>query len=223
MKTKLQGILMLAATLSTPALAGQGIMEAGTWQIRLDLGGTIPDDPSLTLRDGPVTSGDSMKLGSGFMMDAAVGYRLTPWLLLEGEFGFTVNEVKSVGNWSYPDSFLNQLTMMVNLVIESPRGPLVPYAGLGAGGVFSSLNFGNYYYYYYSSSDGYGTDFVAAVQAFAGLRYKISDDCTVGLSYRFLATDDQKWDVDWWTGNDFTVGVDAVRMHMIALTFTASF
>jgi hypothetical protein len=43
------------------------------------------------------------------------------------------------------------------------------------------------------------------------------------LSYRFLATDKQKWDVDWWNGADFEVGVDAVRMHMICLTFTASF
>lgn len=223
MKTKSLCVLTLAAILSTPALAGPGIMEAGTWQIRFDLGVTIPDDPSLSLRDGPVISGDSMKLSEGFMMDAALGYRLAPWLLVEGEFGFTFNEVDSVGNWSYPDSFLNQLTMMVNLVIERPRGPLVPYAGVGAGGVLSSLTFGSYYYYYYSSSDGYGTDFVAAVQAFAGLRYEISEGSSFGLSYRFLATDKQKWDVDWWNGADFEVGVDAVRMHIICLTFTASF
>ena len=95
--------------------------------------------------DGPVTSGDEMELSAGIQFDFALGYRVTPWLTLEGEMGFSNNEVDSVGDWSYPDSALSQMTMMFNVQFAYPRGPLVPFAGIGAGGVLSELSFGNDY------------------------------------------------------------------------------
>jgi hypothetical protein len=64
--------------------------------------------------------------------------------------------VESVGNWSYPDSTLSQLALMANLVIEYPDGPWVPYAGIGAGGVLSSLTFGDYSSIRVRSSAGLG-------------------------------------------------------------------
>ena len=78
-------------------------------------------------------------------------------------------------------------------------------------------------YYYFSESDGSGSDFVPAAQVFVGLRYDFNDRCSVGVTYRLLATARQEWDVDWWTGQDFRVGVDSVRMHSICLAFTARF
>ena len=62
-----------------------------------------------------------------------------------------------------------------------------------------------------------------AFQAFGGLRYRVAENVSLGLEYRFLLTDPQRWDVDWWNGQDFTVGVDSLRMHSVCLVFTAKF
>jgi len=220
MLTKL--VLVSAACLAGAAM-GQELSASQRWRFRFDAGGTIPVNPTLSGWGGPVTGGDKMDLSAGMAFDFAAGYRVTPWFTLEGELGFYFNEVDSVGNWSYPDSALSQLPIMFNVEFAYPRGPLVPFAGIGAGGVFSELSFGNYYNYYYSDSDGSGTDFVAAAQAFAGLRYEIDRHWSVGVVYRFLATAGQNWDVEWWNVAHFQVGVDRVCMHSICFTMTGSF
>lgn len=222
MSTITRLLLVLAVGLGWSA-RGQWSSSSQKWHIRMDIGGTIPEDADLSKLDGPVTAGGELKLSPGFQFDAAIGYRFTPWLALEGELGFGYFDVDSVGDWSYPDSSLNQLTLMMNIVLEYPRGPLVPFAGLGAGGVYSTLSFGNYYWYYYSDADGVGSDFVPALQAFAGLRYEFNDNLSLGVVYRFLVTDRQEWDIDWWSGPDFDVAVDSIRTHSICLVLTAKF
>lgn len=215
-------LLLCGAGLVSQSLGDEFQQIAEKWAVRFDLGGNIPDDPSLRTYDVDF-GGDSMELSAGGQFDISLGYRPVPWLILEGEMGVSFNEIDSVGTWSYPDSSLTQMSFMANVVFELPMGRLVPYAGMGAGGVFSSLSFGSYYYYYYSSSDGYGTDFVPAAQVFTGLRYQISDRSTLGVNYRFLVTDQQKWDVDWWYGPNFTVGVDSVAIHSICLVYSFNF
>jgi opacity protein-like surface antigen len=129
-----------------------------------------------------------------------------------------------VGNWDYPDSGLSHLLLMANVVVEHPFGRFSPFAGAGVGGDWSFLSFGNnYYYYWYSEPDGEGSDFVLSYQFFAGLKYRLSNNASLGVMYRYVGTAEQKWDVDWWNSPDFTIGVDAVRMHVISLVFSASF
>ena len=99
----------------------------------------------------------------------------------------------------------------------------LPLDACGGGGVLSTVSFGNYYYYYYTDSDGWGTDFVPAAQAFAGLRFEFNRNWSAGVSYRFLATAGQDWDVEWWNGADFSFGVDRVFIHSISFTVTGSF
>jgi opacity protein-like surface antigen len=223
MKTIRKSILVAAACLAWPA-AGQDSSDLShRWRARFDIGGSIPHDPTLSELGGPVTSGDKMQLSAGIQFDVAAGYRFTPWLALEAELGFIANEVDAVGNWSYPDSSLNQMLIMGNLVFEYPRGRFVPFAGVGGGGVWSTLSFGNYYGYYYSDSDGYGSDFVPAFQAFGGVRYEFSSNWSVGVIYRFLATASQQWNIDWWNGSSFQVGVDAVYIQSVCVVMTASF
>jgi opacity protein-like surface antigen len=222
MKTITSLALVSAGCLALTAM-GQENAASQRWRFRFDIGGTIPDNPTLSEIGGPVTGGDTMELDAGIAFDFAAGYRITPWLLLEGELGFTYNEIDSVGNWSYPDSGLSQMLMMVNAEFSYPFGRLVPFAGIGGGGVYSSVSFGNYYYYYYSDSDGSGDDFVPAAQAFAGIRFEFSPNWSAGVTYRFLATPGQNWDVEWWNGADFNLGVDRVYMHSICFTVTGTF
>jgi opacity protein-like surface antigen len=216
-------VLVSAGWLALSAAAEDGASLEHRWRFKFDIGGTFPEEAKLTEIGGPVTSGGDLKLSPGLQMDLAAGYRITPWLSVEGEFGFTFNSVESVGNWSYPNSELWQMLMMANVVVEYPRGRFVPYAGFGAGGVLSSLSFGNYYDYYYSSYDGSGTDFVPALQAFAGVRYQFHPQWSLGVVYRFLATAEQKWDVEWWDGRSFNLAVNSICIQSVCLVVTWSY
>lgn len=222
MKTSTRLILVLFACLSR-SVSGEEDFLLHRWTARFDVGGTIPQNPTLTVIGGPVTGGDKIELSAGSQMDLAIGCRATPWLTLGGEFGLTFNRVESVGNWSYPNSSLSQLTMMVNLEVQYPRGPLIPFVGVGGGGVYSTISFGNYYDFYYSDSDGHGSDFVPAFQGFGGLRYEFNNHWGIGVIYRFLSTGSQDWDVDWHYAPDFRLGVDSVRIHSICLMFNCHF
>jgi opacity protein-like surface antigen len=213
--------LMICAVCLNAKSYGQELL--GPWMTRLELGGNIPNNPSITLFDGPVTGGDEMDLDAGFQFNVALGYQFSPWFRLEGELGFSYNNINSVGNWTYPDSGLSQFTMMANVVFELPMNGVVPYAGVGAGGVLSTVSFGEYYYYYYSSTSGYGNDFVPAAQVFAGLRFQLNDSSSLGVAYHCTVTDDLKWKVQWWSGNDFYIGVDSIVTHSICLSWTVNF
>ena len=219
-------VVLVVGALAIPTRADESALAAGRWNFRFDVGGTMPADPELTTFSGPITEGGEIKLSAGGQFDIAMGYRLTPWLSLEGELGFAANAVDSIGNWSYPDSSLTHFLFMANVVIEKPLGQFVPFAGVGVGGDFSTLSFGNrdYYDYYYSwDPDGSGTDCVLAYQAFGGVRYLFNENFSMGVVYRYFATGAQDWKVDWWTGSDFKVGADAIGVHSVCLVFSASF
>jgi len=216
-------VLLLLGALAIPTVAQESWLASSRWNFRFDMGGTMPSDPDLTSFSGPITQGGEIELSPGVQFDMAMGYRLTPWLILEGELGFAFNEVDSVGNWSYPDSALSHFLFMANLVVEKPIGRLVPFAGVGIGGDYSSLTFGSSSYYYYWEPDGIGRDCAFAYQAFGGLRYLFNDNCSVGVVYRYFATEEQEWKVDWWNGADFKVGADSINVQSVCLVFSLSF
>ena len=220
--TLMIGMVLVCATLPGPTAQAAEPFERFTF--RLDLGGTIPLDADLSEFEGPVGDG-KMKFDPGFQFDLAAGYRLTRWLEIGPEIGFAFNEVDSVGDWSYPDSSLSQLLMMANVRLEYPsESRLAPFIGAGIGGAASFLTFGaNDWGYYYEEPDGEAQDISLAFQAFGGLRYSFSEKCSLGVVYRYLFTDRQHWDVDWWTGPDFDIEVDSIRMHSICLVFSLAF
>ncbi len=222
------GTLLLGAAVSLyPTRAAEPF---GRWTARLDMGGTIPEDTDLTQLGGPV-SGEKFKLDPGFQLDISGGYRITPWLEVGPELGFTFNSVDSIGGWSYHDTMLGQILMMANVRLEYPvKSRLAPFIGAGIGGSASFLTFGggssgSYPYYYYDDyePDGTGSDFSLAFQLFGGVRYRVAEKWNLGLEYRYLVTDRQRWDVDWWNGSDFTVSIDPLRMHSICIVFSGEF
>jgi len=225
MKTMVLLLPVVAVGLLSQPASGQSYYDGKFWYASFDIGGSIPVNPSLRTISGPVTGGDSIELSAGMQLALDVGVKVTPWLSIGGEFGLSYNEVGNVGNWRWPDSSLSQLSTMLNVTLQWPEGPFVPFIGVGGGGVLSQIGFGYYndYYYYASGYDGEGSDYVGAWQAFAGARYELSDNFSVGVIYRYLATGRQKWDVEWWDGYRFQIGVDSVQVHSICLQLSGSF
>ncbi len=218
--TRFFGVTVTATALIMSTAAAEEPLKP--WTARMDMGGTIPEDAKLTQLAGPITETDAaLKLDPGFQLDTSLGYRLLPWLELGPELGFTFNGVDSIGGWSYPNTTLGQILMMANVRLEyPPQSRLAPFVGAGIGGAASFLTFGGGYAY---EPDGTGSDFSLAFQAFGGLRYRFGDNWELGLVYRYLATDPQHWDVEWWDGGEFAVSIDSLRLHSICLVISGQF
>jgi opacity protein-like surface antigen len=199
-------------------------VDESHWAIHVDMGGSIPQDTKLTRLGDPV-SGEYLKLSPGVQLDMRLDYKITPWLSVGGELSFLYNSVDSLGQFSYHDTSLFQMPLMANVTLEYPtRGRLVPYMGAGVGGVASVLTFGqNSNYYYYSEPDGIGSDFVLGWQAYAGLNYRLTAHSRLGVMYRFLYTDRQDWNVEWWNYYEFHVSVDPIQVHSFCLVLSWTF
>src|SRR5882672_1911558 len=100
---------LLAALCAVPAQAQESVYAEGRWNFRFDMGGNMPADAKLNEFSGPITQGGEMELSAGGQFGMAIGYRITPWLTLEGEMVGAFNNVDSIGNWSYYDSTLSHL------------------------------------------------------------------------------------------------------------------
>jgi len=219
---KIINVIGLAATLclTCTTIKAEDFDQDLRWRGRLGIGGTIPEDADLTEFAGPV-SGEHLQLAPGFQLDLGATYRVTPWLEVGPGLGFLFNTVDSFGESSYRDTSLFQMPIMAEAILEYPyAGRLAPYIGGGVGGVASVLTFGSNGYW---EPDGTGSDFVLGFEALAGLRYRFNNHFSLGVVYRFLATEEQNWNVDWWTDSYFRVGIDSMYVHSFSLVLGGSF
>jgi len=156
-----------------------------------------------------------------FSPDAGVGFSVAPGfnfvrsdpfdLGVEFETGTIYNHLRSVtleGNpYNYHGDFY-QVPLLVNLVFKAhPTRYLTPYVGVGGGGDVSEAGLHDYYNGYYYYHEHYKTDADPAVQAMAGVRYRVWRFIQAGIEYRFLA--------------DFSSST--IETHSVLGTFTMEF
>lgn len=133
----------------------------------------------------------SLSLDAGFRVDGAFGYRFNRWLAVEFEGGMAENSIRSISlqneTASPPgDSSLRQFPLMVNFVGRYENATdFVPYLGVGAGGVLSTLRISG-------NSDN---DAVIGLQAKAGIIYKIEEQAWVDIGYKLLGTAEQRYQI----------------------------
>lgn len=171
---------------------GQQTGPQTRWYFKADAGGVVTEDVKIKEFLGATDIG-KYEFDTGVRFDMGVGYHFTPWFSAEAETGVLYNSIRHQG-----DSSLSSVPMMVNAVFNIPTGTrLVPFVGVGGGGVVSVLNadfltppdHNNVFI------DGTDSDVVLAWQAFAGLRYNINDHFDISLAYRYLGTEEPSWDV----------------------------
>jgi opacity protein-like surface antigen/outer membrane protein OmpA-like peptidoglycan-associated protein len=168
----------------------------------------------------------------GFVAAGRLGYAFGP-LRLEGELAYRHHGIDalSIGNdgglgarlgtgsltgaSADPGGTVTALSFMANGLYDVARfGPLTPYVGLGVGGAeigLNSLKVGGV-----TVADG--SDLVFAYQGIAGLRYRLGDQFSLGVSYRYFATLDPTFKDA--SGVPFRVGYAS---HNVLLDFVYSF
>jgi opacity protein-like surface antigen len=130
----------------------------------------------------------------------------------EFETGVIYNHLRGVTLAGDPNTYhgdFYQVPLLVNLVFKAhPMRNLTAYVGGGGGGDVSESHLRDYFYdNYYYYRNHYKTDADPAVQAMAGVRYRVWRFVEVGLEYKFLA--------------DFSSST--IETHAVMGTFTMKF
>lgn len=186
-------------------------------------------------QDGKVSEVDSysgaantstVNYKTGFATDAAIGYAFNRYLATDFEFGFIGSEINSASGYSSSSSTLYNFPFLANLRLSYPipHTIVTPYIGAGLGGagvVFDTDNF-------YNSNTGDGvvgneSDTVFAWQTVAGLRFRLSENMSLGVGYKYFTTDKTTFNYPTYGGPDFPVSFQGVKASSVLFTFQMSF
>jgi opacity protein-like surface antigen len=195
--------------------------EGAGLYFRLGLGPSFWQNGQLTEFGGPVSS--PVKYRTGLASDAAIGYAFNKYLATDFELGFVGAEIDNVPGYSSVDSYIYNVPFLANVTLSYPipRSIVTPYIGAGVGGadvVFDTAAFGDNA----GANIVFGNedDVVFAWQAFAGLRFRLNPQMSLGIGYKFLATDNPTFT---YPPDNFPVSFKGVRTHSILFTFEWKF
>lgn len=145
-----------------------------------------------------------LDVGGRFGM--AVGYNFHRNFGVEFETGWAWNDFKDS---AYS---LTQVPFLVNGVFRYPnRTGFEPYVGAGVGGVIGTFGVDD-------CCGDYDSDFVFGWQGTAGVRYRLNDNMSLGLGYKYLGT----------ASTDFNVygirtELDTLHNHSVGVVFNMKF
>ncbi len=184
---------------------------------RAGLGPSFIQDSTLTEFAGPENA--KVEFDTGVAGDMAIGYSFNKYVGADFEVGFVGSEIKSVEGFYSHDTTLYNVPFLVNLTLSLPipRSLVVPYIGAGVGGssaIFDTDGFGNYR----GEVWGDDSDTVFAWQAFAGLRFKLNPQMSLGVGYKYFSTDDVSFG-----DSDFRVSFEGMKAHSVMVTFQMHF
>ena len=226
---KSSSLVALAICLVAPAAGAQGLRfstEGAGPYFRGEVGPSFFQEGRLNSFGG--STRHDVEFEPGFAANAAIGYAFNKYLATDFEFGFVSAGIDSVpGFFVYDYTVLYNAPFLANLTLSYPipRTIVTPYIGAGAGGsatVFDTDGFGN-------STDavfGDDSDVVFAWQAFAGLRFELNKQVSLGIGYKYFSTDDSSFSYPPLfpgTGPDFRVGFEGVKTHSVLFTFQMRF
>lgn len=174
------------------------------------------------------SAANTVHYDTGLSADAALGWSFNKYTAVDFETGFIGAKINNVPGFVTDNTRLYNVPFLVNFTLSYPipHTFLVPYIGGGVGGadaVFDSDHFG-------PSSDlrnyvsGSQNDVVLAWQAFAGLRFQLTQRISFDLGYKFFATGDPTFSYpNLPPPGNFDVGFRGVQTHSVLFAFKFDF
>jgi opacity protein-like surface antigen len=228
---KIQRVVIVIVSLFTASLAHaqyywMGPPGAGPY-FRAGIGPTIFQDSELKgFSIGPVFNGPMgiVKYDVGASGDAAFGWAFNRYVGIDFDTGYTWGRMDSVQNYNANGSTMGNVPFLANLTLSLPipHTNIVPYIGGGVGGadsIFDAHHFeepvsGNF-------ADGSESDVVFAYQAFAGVRFMLDPNISLGIGYQFFATGNPTFSYP--PSPNLNMEFQGVRTHSIMFTLQANF
>jgi len=223
MKRILACLLLIAAcglTLPPRVFASHPAPPLGFYY-KFDMGASLLDDANVESLFGPVAPDTTMEFDTGFRLGLEMGYQVTPWFSGEFEIATAWNRVKSISGAYQDDADLGMLPMFLNARFQLPEDKfwIVPFAGAGVGGVATWLTIDDIQYGARSLwGDASGMAF--GWQAFAGVRFYVSEKVSVNLEYRYLYVFEPEMEIDYgyyWNISSDEAALGDLKSHNLSL------
>ncbi len=221
-KSYVTGIIVFSLCFAAAVARAQyyyDLPEGAGPYFRIGAGPSFFENGQLTQFGAPVSS--PVKYRAGLVADGAIGYAFNKYVATDFELGYVGAKIDNVPGYSSDNAYIYNVPFLANVTLSCPipHTILVPYVGVGAGGadvIFDSDSFGN-------NTDtvvGRESDVVFAWQAFAGLRFRLARDLSLGVGYKYFATADPTFT---YPPDNFNVGFDGVRTHSVMATLEWKF
>jgi len=129
---------------------------------------------------------------TGYRQDIDAGVWLTDWFGLSIETGFALNAIRgNTQGMTVSSSTYWSVPIMAQLCFQYPNDSgFLPYLNLGFGGGWNYFKIGsiNYTGANFTTLSGSGNDMNNAYQIAAGVRYRLYDQFSLTLAYKFYGT-----------------------------------
>ncbi|HXA44921.1 MAG TPA: outer membrane beta-barrel protein [Candidatus Angelobacter sp.] len=159
--------------------------------------------------------------------DAAIGYAFNRYVAAGIEFGVNTTTIESIPGYVLNDAQIYNIPFLANITFTYPipHSLITPYIGGGVGGsdsVFnptsmSDVNFRN-------TVTGEEDNVVFAWEIYAGLRFQLAPNMTLGIGYKYFGTGNPNFSYPSYPpAPNFNVGFQGVETHSILVSFNLRF
>jgi len=170
-------------------------MEEDMFYARTELGARFVSPMNLVNVVGPRGPSNpiiekKIAFSTGYRQDFDVGVWLTPWFGLAIETGFAVNAIRgNTQNMTVSSSTYWSVPILAQLCFQYPNSTgFIPYLNLGFGGGWNYFNIGSITYPGAITLSGSGNDMDNAYQITAGCRYRLYEQLSLTLAYKYYGT-----------------------------------
>jgi opacity protein-like surface antigen len=188
--------------------------------IRAGVGPSFWENGNLNTFGGPTAS--RIEFRPGLAANAAIGFAWNDFFATDFEVGFVGAKIRNnIAGFESDNSYIYNAPFLANAIISLPipHSNIVPYVGIGGGGaevVFDTENLDNGS----DSVTGRDYDVVWAWQAFAGVRFRLNNQISLGVGYKYFATENSSFS---YPPDNFKVGFDGARTHSVLFTVQINF
>ena len=125
--------------------------------------------------------------GTGFRQDIDLGVQLIDWFGLSLETGYALNSVRAnTEGMNISDGTYWTFPFLAQICFQYPNeSGWIPYLNFGFGGAVTVLKLGQVTYAGSPSISGTGNCVTNAYQIAAGVRYRLYEDLSITLGYKF--------------------------------------
>lgn len=208
--------------LTTPIPASE--MEEEMFYARTDLGVRFMSSLSLVSISGSQANignytQKQFAFGTGYRQDFDVGVQLIDWFGLSFETGFALNSVRgNTEGMTVSDGTFWTFPFMAQLCFQYPNDSgWIPYLNFGFGGAVTVLKLGQVNYIGAPSISGIGNCVTNAYQISTGVRYRLYEDLSITLGYKFFGNSQGTVNLD--NGVQLTLGSPVTNSAEVGVNF----
>ncbi len=187
---------------------------------QIEAGPTFYQNGQLKTYGGPTSASVHYRVGAS--ADADFGYAFNKYIAAGVETGVNGTRIDNIPGYSLRSADIYNIPFLANVTFSYPipHTILTPYIGGGAGGSDSVFN-PRYMRDGFTEVEGSENDVVFAWEAYAGVRFQLARNLSLGVGYKYFGTANPNFSYP--PSPNFNVGFKGVETHSIMASLTVVF